>query len=94
MAEFQKERRGDAATRTMVGDEIRANRDRWHEPAAFAAYVAAVRAEALEETPRRAGRVPCTTLWYVDGAEYVARLAIRHRLTDWLREYGGHWVRT
>jgi predicted acetyltransferase len=34
--------------------------------------------------------VPCTTLWWIDGAEYLGRLAIRHRLTPHLREMGGH----
>jgi predicted acetyltransferase len=34
--------------------------------------------------------VPCTTLWWVDGDDYLGRLAIRHRLTDFLREVGGH----
>ena len=36
------------------------------------------------------GGLPCTTLWYVEGAEYFGRLAIRHRLTDFLRDSGGH----
>jgi predicted acetyltransferase len=34
--------------------------------------------------------VPCTHLWFVDGEEYIGRLAIRHSLTDWLRRIGGH----
>jgi predicted acetyltransferase len=90
MAEFQTEGRGDAKDDSMVGDEIRRNHATWHDPAAFAEYVAALRAAALEETPRPAGWVPCTTLWYVEVAEYLGRLAIRHRLTDWLLNYGGH----
>ena len=36
------------------------------------------------------GRVPSTTLWLVDGNEYLGRISIRHRLTDLLRIYGGH----
>jgi predicted acetyltransferase len=90
MAEFQKEGRGDPDDRSMVGDEIRTHHHEWHDAEAFADYAAALRADALEETPRPAGYVPCTTLWYVDGAEYLGRLAIRHRLTEWLHEYGGH----
>jgi len=34
--------------------------------------------------------VPCTTLWWVEDDEYLGRLAIRHRLTEWLRKVGGH----
>jgi predicted acetyltransferase len=90
MAEFQKEGRGQPDDQSMIGDEIRGNRDTWQDAAAFAEYTAALRADALEDTPRREGYVPCTTLWYVEGAEYLGRLAIRHRLTEWLLEYGGH----
>jgi predicted acetyltransferase len=34
--------------------------------------------------------VPSTTLWWVDGDEYLGRLAIRHRLTPRLTNLGGH----
>lgn len=56
----------------------------------FARYVHALRAEALEETPRPSGWVPATHLWYVDGVEWLGRMSIRHRLTPWLLERGGH----
>ena len=36
------------------------------------------------------GIVGSTYLWWVDGDEYLGRLSIRHRLTPWLEEYGGH----
>jgi predicted acetyltransferase len=62
----------------------------WAEPEAFAAFVAALDADALEETPRPEWHVPCTTLWWVDGPVYLGRLAIRHRLNDFLLEVGGH----
>jgi len=88
--EFQAEGRGHDDDHTMLGDEIRTNRDAWQASEAFAAYTARLRADTLEETQRRQGWVPCTTLWYVDGDEYLGRIAIRHRLTEWLLEYGGH----
>jgi predicted acetyltransferase len=59
-------------------------------PRAFAAFVARLRADPLPETPRPDWKVPQTTLWWVDGAEFVARLAIRHSLTPALRLMGGH----
>ena len=35
--------------------------------------------------------MPQTTLWWVDEEdEYIGRVAIRHRLTEPLREFGGH----
>ncbi len=64
--------------------------DRLRDPDAFAAYVADQIADAEEYAPRRHGWVPATHLWYVDGAVFLGRLSIRHRLTPWLLEYGGH----
>ena len=86
MAEFQAEGRGRPGDGTMIGEDIRSllsGED-------FAGYVARIRAEALEETPRRPGWVPCTTLWLVEGDEYLGRIAIRHRLTPALQRLGGH----
>ena len=53
-------------------------------------YVQKIRREADEDAPQPAGWVACTTIWYVEGAEYFGRLAIRHQLTDLLRDSGGH----
>jgi predicted acetyltransferase len=40
------------------------------------------------------GRVPCTYFWITDGEgdsrEFVGYLALRHRLTPWLLDEGGH----
>lgn len=88
MREFEAE--GRAGDGTSVGRDITEFGDRWHEPGDFAAYVEAVRRDEHEETLRRPGHVPCTTLWYVEGETYLGRFAIRHRLNDFLREQGGH----
>ncbi|MEV4410340.1 GNAT family N-acetyltransferase [Catellatospora sp. NPDC049609] len=42
------------------------------------------------ECPGRETQVPQTTLWWVDGAEFLGTVRIRHRLTDELRRSGGH----
>lgn len=90
MAEFRAEGRGSAQDHTMIGNELRSYGERWSTPGGFREFVAWLRTQALEEAPRPAGYVPCTTLWWVDGSEYVGRLAIRHRLTPALRQIGGH----
>ena len=90
MAEFQAEGRGGPDDHTMIGVEIREYGTTWHTPEGFARYVRDLRAAAEEETPRPAGFVPATTLWWVHGAEYLGRLAIRHRLTPRLIDAGGH----
>jgi predicted acetyltransferase len=88
MAEFEAEgRRGDDS---MVCSRLARFGDTWHTPEGFAAYAAFEVADALPDTPRPEGHVPCTNLWWVDGEEYLGRIAIRHRLTDFLRRLGGH----
>ena len=52
----------------------------WKEPGAFGAFVEAVRADALPETPRLEWHVPCTTLWWVDGDEQIGRASCRERV--------------
>lgn len=90
MAEFRAEGRGGSDDESMIGSENRAYGATWHAPAGFAAYVDALRADADEDAPRPGWRVPGTTLWWVEGADYLGRLAIRHRLTERLLEIGGH----
>jgi predicted acetyltransferase len=90
MAEFAAEGRGGPYDDTTIGSDLRDKRPGWESPEGFAAFVAGLRAEALEDTPRRDGWVPSTTMWWVDGEEYLGRIAVRHRLTPWLRDVGGH----
>ncbi len=90
MAEFRAEGRGGPDDRTMVGSELRQFEHRWVVPGGFTAYLEWLRAQALEDSPRPEGHVPSTTLWFVEGDAYLGRIAIRHRLTDFLHEVGGH----
>jgi predicted acetyltransferase len=57
---------------------------------AFAAMIERLRADELEETPRAEDRVPATALWMIHDDEFVGFLQIRHRLTPYLLEEGGH----
>lgn len=55
----------------------------------FGEYVDRLRAqERGEQLPP--GYVPQTTYWLVDGDQVFGRVAIRHRLTEWLAREGGH----
>ncbi|MFI5912202.1 GNAT family N-acetyltransferase [Dactylosporangium sp. NPDC051541] len=90
MEEFRQEGRGAADDSSMIGHDLREFGATWSSPDGFAHYVAVTRAQALEETPRPDGFVPSTTLWLVDGDDYLGRVAIRHRLTPHLLEEGGH----
>ncbi|MFI6599526.1 GNAT family N-acetyltransferase [Nonomuraea sp. NPDC050536] len=66
------------------------NADGLSDPGAFNRYVTRLLDESLESTPRPEGFVPSTTLWWIDGQEFLGRLAIRHRLTPALEDAGGH----
>ena len=90
MGEFGAEGRGGPDDDSMIGREISQWQGRWDTPEGFAAFVAALRAQSAQEAPRPAGWVPCTTWWWVDGQDYLGRIALRHRLNDRLREHGGH----
>jgi predicted acetyltransferase len=54
------------------------------------AYVASLHADVRDDHRRPSGRVPMTTLWYVDEGRVLGRVAIRHALTPWLTDVGGH----
>jgi predicted acetyltransferase len=90
MAEFRAEGRGGEDDHSVIGAYLRGRAEAWTDDRAFRAFAASVRAEALEETPRPDGYVPATELWWVDGDEFLGRIAIRHRLTPRLLEMGGH----
>lgn len=90
MSEFTAEGRGAPEDASMIGSDLRDWSTRWTGPDGFAEYVDWLNAQTLEESPRPPGFVPSTTLWWLDGDEYLGRLAIRHRLTPHLLEVGGH----
>jgi predicted acetyltransferase len=90
MAEFRDEGRGGPDDRSQIGRDLRELGDRLADPDVFAAYVDRVNSEPLPETPRPIGFVPSTTFWLVDGPEYLGRIQVRHELTQWLRDVGGH----
>ncbi|GAW51777.1 MULTISPECIES: GNAT family N-acetyltransferase [unclassified Nocardioides] len=47
-------------------------------------------AQADPATLQPEGRVHCTYYWITEGDEFVGYLALRHALTPWLLEEGGH----
>jgi predicted acetyltransferase len=89
MAEFVAEGRG-SQDGSMIGHDIGAYGPTWSTIEGFDEYVRHLHDEVYEETPRLAHHVPSTTLWWVDGPEYLGRISIRHRLTPALLEVGGH----
>ena len=90
MDEFRAEGRGVAGDDSEIGHYLRDRQDAWSSDEAFRAFAEEVRAQRLEETPRPAGYVPATELWWVEDAEVLGRVGIRHRLTPALLEVGGH----
>lgn len=60
------------------------------DTASFRRFVEELVNDALPESPRKPGYVPCTYLWIVDGDMFLGSLAIRHELNDFLFNEGGH----
>jgi predicted acetyltransferase len=56
----------------------------------FRRFVDALVNDALPESPRKPGYVPCTYLWIVEGDTFLGSLAIRHELNGFLLNEGGH----
>ncbi|WP_445154336.1 GNAT family N-acetyltransferase [Arthrobacter sp. Hor0625] len=60
------------------------------DAATFGRFVRSLVEDALPESPRKPGYVPCTYLWIVDGDRFLGSLAIRHELNSFLFNEGGH----
>jgi predicted acetyltransferase len=60
------------------------------DPAVFEQFCAYTVALGHEGTPRPADWCTSTLLWMVDGSTVVGRISLRHELTPWLLEVGGH----
>ncbi len=90
MDEFAAEGRGSIRDDSMIGRDIREQAAGWSDREVFATYVERVVADAEPNSPRPDGFVPSTTLWWVEGDTYLGRIAVRHSLTPWLLEQGGH----
>jgi predicted acetyltransferase len=77
MDEFLAEGRGTADDNSVIGRYLKDNQDAWSSEDTFRAFVDDVRAQRLEATPRPAGFVPDTELWWVEGDEFLGRVGIR-----------------
>jgi predicted acetyltransferase len=53
-------------------------------------WVDALLADTREWAFRPIGHVPSTHLWWVDGDRFLGRVQLRHRLSPFLRQFGGH----
>lgn len=71
-----------------LGRELRTWHPRWSTAEGFTTYVRRVAGVVADE--RVDGPVPMSTFWWVDGAAYLGRITVRHRLTPSLHAYGGH----
>jgi predicted acetyltransferase len=82
-AEFAGARQDGAGADGWSPEELK-------HPQGFGRFVNTLINDALLETPRKPGYVPCTYLWIVDGGTFLGSLAIRHELNHFLLNEGGH----
>jgi predicted acetyltransferase len=90
MKELRLDGRGSPSDNTMLGRDLREWTGRWESAEGFSTFVSYLLAQSEDATPRPAGWVPDTTWWWVDGPAFLGRIALRHRLTEYLRTVGGH----
>jgi predicted acetyltransferase len=64
--------------------------ERFRNADVFGEFVDALREQASPDAPPQSGYVPCTFLWMVEGSEFLGSIAVRHELTPYLLEEGGH----
>ncbi|HET9020622.1 MAG TPA: GNAT family N-acetyltransferase [Ornithinibacter sp.] len=68
-------------------------REELETEAGFTRFVRWKLDRARDDSPRPTGHVPCTFFWVVDDSApstYLASVSVRHSLTPFLLEYGGH----
>lgn len=90
MDEFRREGRGSPGDHSVLGRYLRDKAKAWRSDDAFRTFVESICAQQVEETPRPAGHVPDTELWWTEADEFLGRIGIRHRLSPVLLEVGGH----
>lgn len=86
MGEFARE----AADNTQTAGWIARNGASWHTAEGFADFVDRLHAEESDPRVLPDGWVLTSTRWWVEGEDYLGRIAVRHELNDFLREVGGH----
>ncbi|GLZ78602.1 hypothetical protein Afil01_34090 [Actinorhabdospora filicis] len=89
MKEFQAEGRGTEHDNSLVGEEIQEYGETWHDPAVFTEYLAWLNGQA-DPANVPEGWVPCRSLWWTDGEEYLGRITLRTPLPEKIRRQVGH----
>ncbi|HEY9563530.1 MAG TPA: GNAT family N-acetyltransferase [Nocardioides sp.] len=80
----------EATTDTQTAGWIEQFADSWRTPAGFAAFVAEIRAQEVDEAAIPAHWVLTSTRWWIEGDTYLGRIALRQRLNEKLADAGGH----
>lgn len=85
---------GEAERRQPADDDgfpgVAFTRTEIEAPDGFGRFVRWRLDDALEDSPRPAGWVPASHYWIVEGDTYLGSISLRHRLTGFLLEVGGH----
>ena len=90
MADFAAEGRGGPEDHSVLGRDLAGFAGQWHTPEGFERYLATLRVEADTATPPPQNRVHSSTYWWAEGSQFLGSIRIRHALTPFLLEVGGH----
>ncbi len=90
ISEFAAEGCGAPGDRSNTARQIRTWSGIWESEDGFSTFVEELRAESDPLRARPHGLVTSTTWWWVEGEEYLGRIALRHHLNEELLEIAGH----
>lgn len=90
MADFIAEGRGAPGENSGLAHNIQRYGSVWHTDAGFGEFVSSLLEAGDTSVPAPEGWVHQTTYWWVDSLTYLGSIRLRHSLTPWLLEEGGH----
>lgn len=90
MADFVAEGRGAPDERSALAYNIQRFGSVWHTDEGFQSFVDTLAAEGDPSVPVSGDWVHQSTFWWVDDVDYLGSIRLRHSLTPWLLDEGGH----
>jgi predicted acetyltransferase len=87
---FIAEGRGEPGDDSALARDIEEFSSVWRSRDGFARFIASLHEQGDTGVPPPKNWVHSSTCWWVDGSTYLGSIRIRHTLTPYLFEVGGH----
>lgn len=89
MADFRREGRGGPDDDSALGRDLNTFGPSWHTPEGFAAFVAELRSRGDESRPHPEGWTWVSSFWWVDDAQFLGSIRVRHEQVPAVLEEAG-----